>query len=56
MAAAGAAIGDTTPTAARLALRLSVNQHGQPIAVSPRYLLCAAIQETVAEKGLAAIY
>jgi len=56
LAASGGAIADTTLTAARLAMRLSVNQNGQPIAVSPKYLLCAATQETTAEKGLAAIY
>ena len=56
LAGTGGAIGDTTLTAARLAMRTTVNQNGQPIAVNPKYLLCAATQETVAEKGLAAIY
>jgi hypothetical protein len=47
--------GDSLSTA-RLALRLSVNQNGQPIAVAPRYLLAPATQETAAEKALADIY
>jgi hypothetical protein len=56
LAAAGGAIGDTTLTAARLALRMMTNQNGQPISVEPKYLLSPATQETTAQKGLAAIY
>jgi hypothetical protein len=56
LAAAGAAIGDTTLSAARLALRMMSNQNGQPISVEPRYLLAPATQETTAQKALAGIY
>ena len=56
VAAAGAAISDVTLSAARLAMRLSKNQNGQPIAVTPKYLLVPATQETVGQKGLASIY
>jgi hypothetical protein len=56
LAAAGGAIADTTLTAARLALRMQTNQNGQPISVEPQYLLTPVTQETVAQKGLAAIY
>ena len=56
LAAAGAAISDTTLTAARLAMRLQVNQNGQPINIRPMYLLTAAAQETTAQKALASIY
>ena len=56
LAAAGGAIGDTTLTAAVLALRMMVNQNGQPISVEPKYLLVPATQETLAKKGLAGIY
>jgi hypothetical protein len=56
LAGTGGAIADTTLTAARLALRMMTNQNGQPISVEPKYLLAPATQETVAQKGLAAIY
>jgi hypothetical protein len=39
-----------------LVMRLSNNQHGQPIAVAPKYLRVPATQETAAEKALATIY
>jgi hypothetical protein len=56
LAAAGAAI-DTQPLSdARLALRLSKNQNGQPIEVKPAYLLAPATQETVGQKALAGVY
>jgi phage head maturation protease len=56
LAAAGGAISSTTLTAARLALRMMVNQNGQPISVEPKYLLSPATQETLAEQSLAGIY
>jgi hypothetical protein len=56
LAATAGAIADTTLTSARLAMRLQVNQNGQPIDVRPAYLVSPATQETVAQKGLAAIY
>jgi hypothetical protein len=56
LAGTAGAIADTTLTAGRLAMRMQVNQSGEPIAVAPRYLLTSAAQETVAEKAIAAIY
>jgi hypothetical protein len=56
LAAAGTAIDDPGLTAARLALRLSVNQNNQPIAVEPVYLLTSATNETAGQKAIAAIY
>jgi len=56
LAGSGAAISDTTLTAARLALRLMTNQNGQPISVEPRYLLAPATKETDGQKEIAAIY
>ncbi len=56
LAAPGSAIAGPGLSAARLALRLSVNQNGQPIAVAPKYLLTSATNETAAEQALAAIY
>ncbi len=43
-------------TAGRLAMRMQVNQNGQPIDVRPQYLLAPAALETAAAKALAAIY
>ena len=56
LATAGGAIADTTLTAARLALRMMINQNNQPISVEPKYLLAPATQETTAQKGIAQIY
>jgi hypothetical protein len=56
LASTPAAIADTTLTSARLAMRLQVNQNGQPIDVRPAYLVAPATQETTAQKGIAAIY
>ena len=56
LAATGGAISEATLTAARLAMRLQVNQNQQPINVRPMYLLAPATQETVAQQSLAAIY
>jgi hypothetical protein len=48
---------DTQPLSdARLALRLTKNQNGQPIEVKPAYLLAPATQETVGQKALAGVY
>jgi hypothetical protein len=56
LAATPAAI-DTQPLSdARLAMRLSKNQNGQPIAVTPKYLLVPATQETAGQKALSGIY
>jgi phage major head subunit gpT-like protein len=56
LAATGGAISEATLTAARLAMRLQVNQNGQPINVRPAFLLAPATQETVAQQALAEIY
>jgi hypothetical protein len=56
LAGTGGAVGDTTLSAARLAMRLQSNQNGQPIDIRPMYLLAPATQETTAQKALAAIY
>jgi hypothetical protein len=51
------AVVDTQPLSdARLAMRLSKNQNGQPIEVKPTYLLVPATQETAAQKALSNIY
>jgi hypothetical protein len=56
LAATPAAI-DTQPLSdARLAMRLSKNQNGQPIAVTPKYLLVPATQETAGQKALSGVY
>jgi phage major head subunit gpT-like protein len=56
LAATPAAI-DTQPLSdARLAMRLSKNQNGQPIQVRPTYLLVPATQETPGQKALAGVY
>ena len=54
-AAAGAAISDTTLSAARLALRTQKGLSGQPIRVTPKYLLVPPALETEAEKWLATV-
>jgi hypothetical protein len=56
LAGTGGAVGDTTLSAARLAMRLQSNQNGQPIDIRPMYLLAPATQETTAQKALASIY
>jgi hypothetical protein len=56
LAATAGAVGDTTLSAARLAMRLQSNQNNQPIDIRPMYLLAPATQETTAQKALAAIY
>jgi hypothetical protein len=57
VAGSGAAIGDTTLTAAQLAFRTTKGLDGETIIeVNPRYLLAPAAQETTAQKALAAIY
>lgn len=56
VAASGAAIGETTLSAARLAMRTQKGLDGKsPIAVTPRFLLVHPAQETAAEKLLTAI-
>lgn len=56
LAGSGAAIGDTTLSAARLALRTMKGLDGETlIEVSPKYLVVPAAQETLAEKYLAII-
>lgn len=54
-AASGGAIADDTLSAARLAMRSQTGLSGQPISVTPKYLLVPPVQETVAEKWLATI-
>lgn len=57
LAAPGAAISDTTLTAARLALRTTKGLDGETlIEVAPRFLVTPAALETTAQKALAAIY
>ena len=56
LASTPTAVGELGLTDARLAMRLQVNQNGQPINVRPMYLLTAAAQETTAQKALASIY
>lgn len=55
LAAAGAAIADTTLSAARLAMRTQTGLSGTRINVTPRYLLVPADLETTGEKLLATI-
>ena len=54
-AASGAAISDTTLSAARLALRMQKGIDGRVIRVTPKNLLVPPALETVAEKWLATI-
>lgn len=56
LASTGGTIGETTLSAARLALRTQKGLDGKsPIAVTPKYLLVAPDLETTAEKVLSAI-
>jgi hypothetical protein len=56
LAGSGGAIGDTTLSAARLALRTMKGLDGETIIeVSPKYLVVPAKQETLAQKYLASI-
>lgn len=54
-ASSGAALSETTLSAARLAMRTQKGLSGKPIDVSPAFLLVPAALETTAEKTLAAI-
>ncbi|MAE45021.1 MAG: peptidase U35 [Magnetovibrio sp.] len=54
-AGTGAVISDTTLSAARLALRTQKGLSGQPIRVTPKYLLVPPALETTAEKWLATV-
>lgn len=55
-AASGAVIGEAPISAARLAMRTQKGLTGQLIAVTPKFLVVPAAQETAAEKFLASIY
>jgi hypothetical protein len=55
LAGSGAAISETTLSAARLALRRQKDEFGDPIQVTPKYLIVPPEQETKAEKELATI-
>ena len=54
-AGTGAVISDTTLSAARLALRTQKGLAGEPIRVTPKYLLVPPALETEAEKWLASV-
>ncbi|MBT3361454.1 MAG: peptidase U35 [Rhodospirillales bacterium] len=54
-AGTGAVISDTTLSAARLALRTQKGLSGEPIRVTPKYLLVPPALETEAEKWLATV-
>lgn len=54
-AGTGAALGETPLSAARLAMRTQKGLGGQPIDVTPKFLLVPAALETAAEKLLASI-
>lgn len=56
LAGSGAAIDVTTLSAARLAMRSQVGLAGEPINVTPTYLLTGAALETAAEQVLATLY
>jgi hypothetical protein len=57
LAGSGGAIGDSTLTAARLALRTMKGLSGTiPISATPKYLVVPAAIETLAEKYLSTIY
>lgn len=56
VAATPGAIAEATLSAARLAMRLQVNQNGQPINVRPSVLLTSATNETAAQQALSEIY
>lgn len=53
LASSGAAIDDTTLSAARLAMRKQTDQAGQRIGIAPRFLIVPPDAETTAEKYLA---
>ncbi len=55
LAAAGAAIGEATLSAARLAMRSQTGVTGERISVTPRHLVVGPALETTAEKFLATI-
>lgn len=55
LASSGAGIGETTLSAARLAMRRQVDAFGERIQVTPGFLLVPPELETEAEKALAAI-
>lgn len=55
LAASGAAISETTLSAARLAMRRQTDSRGNRVAVEPRYLVVPPDLETTAQKQLAAI-
>ena len=55
VAAAGAALSETTLSAARLAMRKQVDEAGELIGIGPRYLIVGPELETDAEKLMAAI-
>lgn len=55
LAASGAAIDETTLSAARLAMRRQTDSRGNRVAVEPRYLVVPPDLETVAQKQLGAI-
>lgn len=55
LAGSGATISTTTLTAARLAMRTQKGLSGQPINVTPRFLLVPPALETAAEMAIAAI-
>lgn len=55
LAASGDAIGESTLSAARLAMRGQVGLASELISVTPRYVLVSAVKETEAEKAISAI-
>jgi hypothetical protein len=55
LAASGAAIDETTLSAARLAMRRQTDSRGNRVSVEPRYLVVPPDLETLAQKQLAAI-
>ena len=55
LAGTGAAISETTLTAARLALRSQTEPGGQLVNTTPKYLVVPSAQETLAEKTMTAI-
>ncbi len=52
---AGAAIGETTLNLARVAMRQMVGLDGEPISVSPKFLVVNSTRETEAQKALVVI-
>jgi hypothetical protein len=55
LAGSGAAIGEATLSAARLAMRSQVGLASELISVTPKYVLVSATKETEAEKAITAI-